>query len=374
MAAATADNDGPFAEAAVYLRRLGLAPIPVGGDDDKTPLVKWKSLSVPFSAGTLADMGGRDFGAANVGIICKLSRLTIVDIDDPDLFPEMLDRFGPTPLRTGSPRGGAHLFYRFNGEPSTNLAAEGKAVDIKAAGGCILVPPSRRRKGEHAGKSYRFVLGSWDCLPDLPTINPGSMPVARRGRPPKPRPDGTGAMPVAPTGHGAVIEGARNSTLFHRLREAKAHCDCWESFLATAHGINGGFMPPLPDAEAVDTAWKVWNYKGGTPSPAAPSDWRPSQAQFDALIDDMDALRLLAELHRTHGARRNPFPVSSKAMAKAGVIPGWGRGRYTAAAARLVAAGFLRVTYPGGKGKGDARLFVMADPTADAAPILAGTF
>ena len=31
----------PFADAALVLRDLGLAPVPLGGDDGKVPLVKW---------------------------------------------------------------------------------------------------------------------------------------------------------------------------------------------------------------------------------------------------------------------------------------------------------------------------------------------
>ena len=34
---------GPFATAALELHACGLAPIPLGGDDGKVPLVRWKT-------------------------------------------------------------------------------------------------------------------------------------------------------------------------------------------------------------------------------------------------------------------------------------------------------------------------------------------
>src|SRR5215203_6771818 len=88
----------------------------------------------------------------------------------------MLERFGETPLQTRTPSGGAHLWYRSSGEGCSNLHNEDLAVDIKGIGGQVVVPPSIRPSGVHAGRAYEFLAGSWDDLAGLPKIRPGSLP------------------------------------------------------------------------------------------------------------------------------------------------------------------------------------------------------
>ena len=74
---------------------------------------------------------------------------------------EMVSRFGSTPLMMETPRGGFHLWYRHAGETSVNLRHQGIDVDVNARGGVVLVPPSFRPSGAHAGKVYRIRQGSW---------------------------------------------------------------------------------------------------------------------------------------------------------------------------------------------------------------------
>src|SRR6266850_218165 len=112
---------GTFASAAETLWRAGLAPIPVGGEDGKVPLVtrftKWKrrpGLNVVRKWIV-------NYPAANVGVVTgPLSRVSVVDVDsaDPMVQQQMVERFGDTLLKTQTPRGGCHLWYRYNGEAS----------------------------------------------------------------------------------------------------------------------------------------------------------------------------------------------------------------------------------------------------------------
>ena len=69
----------PFADAALVLRGHGLAPVPLGGDDGKVPLVRYR---------TWEKLPGRHFlesevnkhHTANVGILTGLSGITVVDV------------------------------------------------------------------------------------------------------------------------------------------------------------------------------------------------------------------------------------------------------------------------------------------------------
>jgi hypothetical protein len=118
---------GPFAGAAETLWRAGLAPIPVGGEDGKVPLVtsftKWKRRpGLKVIRKWIVK-----YPAANVGVVTgSLSRVSVVDVDsaDPMVQQQMVEQFGDTPLKTGTSRGGLHLWYRHNGEASANLSPQ----------------------------------------------------------------------------------------------------------------------------------------------------------------------------------------------------------------------------------------------------------
>ena len=67
-------------------------------------------------------------------------------------------------------------------------------------------------------------------------------------------------------------------------------------------------------------------------------------------------------LNLNHGARKEPFAVSPKAMHKAEVIPGWGVNRYTNARNKLEELGALKCVHQGGKRPGDASMFTLGIP------------
>jgi hypothetical protein len=126
------------------LHNRGLVPVPAGGVDGKTPLISgWNRKRHVDGLRSLISK----FADAQIGIACGRSDLTVVDIDDPLLEPEMIERFGNTPLRQRSPSGGTHLFYRNAGEGCPSLRIEGKPVDIKGHGGFVMAVPSIRTVG-----------------------------------------------------------------------------------------------------------------------------------------------------------------------------------------------------------------------------------
>lgn len=348
-----AASPGPFARAAHELARHGLAVMPLGGDDGKEPLVTWGRWKRPPRRIAIDNFIGQ-FPGADIGVICHLSGITVVDVDDPALVGPMQARCGDTPLRLGTPRGGTHLVFRHGGEQSTNGLDDMK-VDIKGVGGYVVVPPSIRRSGDHAGRTYHFLTGSWDDLPRLPKVIPGSLPLAAA--------KGTGSSGADDSVHvlRAVAEGRRNVTLFKSLLRVARACDDFDALLDVAQTLNEANLPPLSDNEVVKIAKSAWSYEeAGTNWSGKGARTVVTASHLDTLITNTDGLVLWLVLRMNHGARVEPFAVSPKAMAEANVIPGWGPKRYAGARNWLVSQGFLVVIYRGGGGPGDAWTFKLA--------------
>lgn len=331
--------NGPFASAALDLHAHGLAVIPTGGGDGKTPLVggwgRWRGQRRPT-----VEAFARKFGDANIGILAGPSRLTIVDADDEKTLADAEQRFGCSPIVTRSPRGGGHLYYRSSGERNANLRPDGMNIDIRGAGGMVLAPPSLR-----AGiGAYRIERGSWDDLARLPTVNLGAIP----SRKPKPAPV---------SAQTDSVEGQRNNNLYTALRYHAEACESLSELVAEAHAINCQFPNPLPRIEAEKVSRSVWRMK---------QEGRiilPGQTRILMRPDELeklgaDAFYLAAWIKRWHGAKGGGlFALSAKAMEKRKILPGWGRRRYGMAIAALLATGLLARVHKGGRTKGDPHLY-----------------
>lgn len=337
----------PFATAALNLWARGLAAIPLGGDDGKVPLVRWQTWKHRPGKEFLERLIA-DHPTANVGILTGLSRVTVVDIDDASLVDDMVRRFGDTPLKTATPSGGVHLWYSANGERS-RIRLDGLKVDIKAQGGMVVVPPSVRPSGPHAGKPYSFLSGSWDDLSRLPTLQPGSLFDGEKGY---------------------VREGNRNNELFSHCLAQVRFCDTIDDLLDVAQTFNThSCVPELPDGQVVKTARSAWrcqqegrNWSGG-----------PARAVFttddvERLLHNPDAFAFLAKLKITHGARPDPFALATKAMHSSNVMPGWGRQRYKAAIKQLRETDDLVCVYEGGKRRGDPHLYRLNQKGSETRP------
>jgi hypothetical protein len=297
--------------------------------------------------------------AANIGIVTGISSVTVVDVDgSSDLVAVMLARFGNTPLQTRTPSGGVHLWYRSSGERCANLRSEGFPVDVKGKGGIIVVPPSVRPSGNHAGRAYDFIEGSWDDLARLPMIRPGSL------KPPHSENDNRA------TGLIAVRRGQRNDTLFRALLRQAPHCDDFGALLdcarttASLH-LDADANDPFTDAEVHKVAASAWKYE------LEGNNWVRSEArvyttvsEFNALAahsHGSDGLLLLTKLRLAHW-NRSSFTISPKAMQRVRVIPGWAHGRYRNARGALIETGILRMLHEGGRGGGDTCRCAFASP------------
>jgi hypothetical protein len=343
-----ANDIGPFAGAALVMHGVGLAPVPcTTSDDGKAPIVKWKTWHYPPTEGTVRKWIGR-FPDANVGIVTGWSNVTIVDIDDPDFVPDMMRRFGDTPLITETPSGGVHLWFKSAGERSANLRKrECLPVDIKAAGGFLVTPPSIRPSGPFSGCRYAFRSGSWGDIAGLPTLRPGSLPAVwnavESAAPPE-------RIPI----------GRRNNTLFQRLLRHAPGCDTFDDLLDVAKWQNESCDPQLSDVEVTKTAASVWriqregrNFVGrGRRVFVTEAEWTALAARPRGA----DALMLLTGL-RTHNYDRTDFAASPKGMANGKLIAGWAHDRYRGALTLLTELGLLSIVHPGGIGSHDPRLF-----------------
>lgn len=333
-----------FAFAAREMAAHGLAVLPLGGEDGKRPLMKrWSRLKRRLGPQSIDKLAAQH-PDANIGIICGLSGLTVVDIDDLAATEEMLARYGDTPIKIATPSGGVHLYYRHQGERCANLRPQGMLVDIKGAGGMVAAPPSVR---PGTSLAYRFLEGSWDDLEQLPILL-----------------DGGGVAPLAGPGAQHAITpreagvGERNSTLFRLMLRAVPTCASLDAAFAHARALNAGFATPLADSEVVVVAAKVWqmelkgdNWVGREAHVSMPfAMW----TVFDACPD---ALVLFGHLSVAHAARGTVFAVATKAMAAAGVIGGWKWRRYRRALHWLIQRGFLVIVHQGGRKPGDPSLY-----------------
>lgn len=338
---------GAFGSAALELHAHGLAVMPTGGEDGKTPLLlnwsKWRGQSR-----ATVEAFARKHPGANVAIVTGLSRLTVVDADDENTLADAEQRFGKSPIVTRSPRGGGHLYFRSSGERNANLRPDGLNVDIKGVGGMVLAPPSVR-SGLGA---YRMERGSWKALSELLPLAQGSIPERDRAKPQLE----AEAVHDTPCG---TVEGLRNVELFTALRYHAEGCESLSELTMEAHAINAQFSPPMPRAEAEKTAGSVWRMK---------SEGRiilPGQQRIIMLPGEQDELGsdayyFLAMVKRRHGAKGGrPFALSPKAMQKAEVLTRWGRKRYAMAIGALLHAGYLVREHKGGAKKGDPSLYRM---------------
>jgi Bifunctional DNA primase/polymerase, N-terminal len=315
-AAGVQASERPFADAAPHLQGLGLAIIPLGGDDGKEALKRnypnWKR---PPGKRTVLDWVEKH-PTANIGVLCWLSGIVIVDIDNAELLEPMVRRFGDTPLIIQTRRGFQLWYGADGGERAANLRfREGLEVEIKAgANAIVVVPPSWNRETGHL---YSFKRGGWDCLTRLPyfrdreTVSASVPETSVRSLRPNPI-------------------GTRNTSLFNHLRMNFSFASLAE-VEAEALWYNRLHQEmPEPPSKVLATARSVWTYMT---KPGRISAKRPyiqlTHAELDALRTTghlyPQTLALIIELKRQHNgrvARGELFAVSAHSMSEERLIPG----------------------------------------------------
>ena len=346
-----------FGFAAAAYADVGIATIPLGGDDGKRPLVLRPKCFRTRASLKIASK----FPSANVGIWCgPTNGLTVVDIDTQD-YAEVewaLEKFGASPVivRTGS--GKYHIYYRHNVERRRIRPFPEHEIDLLGDGGYCVAPPSIRP----GGGAYTFIKGSIADLAMLPTIRKGALdelvPCRRAtSHPPQP----TSAVD-RPAPAGAIREGDRNNKMFLFARQQAAAAASLDDLVNVVRRFNDeGCVPSLPEVEVLRTAKSAWQYKtqGRLWLPGGTSNVVVSQETIAALQHDGggDALLLLMVLNAAHQGRRATFSVSPEGMAKNRLIGSWDIKRYRRARDTLCRIGALQRLTAGGRTTGDPALY-----------------
>lgn len=323
---------GPFASAAHELAEHCLAPIPLGGEDGKRPMItgfsRWKR---PPRTSTL-DVWATKFPDANIGIVTGVaSKVTVLDIDDPTQRDEIEAAFGSSPLVAKTPGGGFHLYFRYSGERCRNLRPEYSA-DLKAAGGQVVAPPSVR----DGRAPYRFVEGHLALVQQLPTLQSSSFSASSPGY---------GNEPHA-------RKGARNDTLYLHLMAQAPSCDTFDDLLDVARTANDNMLPLMKDREVINTALSAWRYEQSGRNYIGYASLRGKHCEWTRNLDDSE-YRLYQYLRDHNFGDNKIFPIANALCASLR----WSLYKLRKARRGLVHKGVVECIYEGGNGPGDPPLF-----------------
>ena len=232
-----------FLHPAVELVSHGLAVLPTGGEDGKVPLVRGFNIYRRPPGRAIVEKWFAKWPDANIGVLTGLSKVVVVDVDDPALLNRAFEQFGATSLIIQTPRPGYQLWYRARGgeKPRNLRKSEGLAIEIKAGtSSIVIVPPSVNPR---IGRAYAFHKGDWSCLSHLPLF-------AEQER---------GGQIGSP---GPAEIGERNERLFRLCMRTAPTCSSIDELLVEAREWNHYHcQPPLPDREVEKTVTSAWWYE-----------------------------------------------------------------------------------------------------------------
>ena len=350
---------GAFANSAMAMLEAGLCPIPCGGSDGKTPLVKnWNNLQRPYTQETIRGWAEK-FCDANVGIVCGISGVAVVDIDKPDYLDEVMERFGPTPLIVRTPRGGRHLYYRADRtdlRPSKLFAKDNSVIgDIKAGPSFVVAPPSVRPEGN----KYSFDKGDWSFVGNLPIYRENSDVDVREGN-------------IHP--FSKIPEGRRNSAAFKYALQQASYCDTEEDLLdvvrtyAARHFEHGPC--PLSEAELRKTVGSAWGYeqdgRNWSGSKGAAVIENEALDRFMKVKVGADAFLILCDLRRNHSHRNQPFALVVRSYITR--FSGLSERRCKAAILLLLQFRLIQRVRVGGRGPGDPHRYMLLGRGSNSTP------
>lgn len=343
----------PFGCWAQYFFDQGLIPIPCGGEGGKEPLLSTKAFQSGMSPQSLRGLILRSaFHMANIGILTGVGRVPVVVLDvDSDLEENApIDAVASTPIVIRTPSGGAHFWFRWGKQKNANLRKHGLSMDIKAKGGLVIVPPSRR---PDTGLPYWFLRGR---LEDLPCLGPLDLSQIVKDFPtPLQPPD---QAPVPRPGH-VFYEGSRNEQTFRAgLRLACQALD-EDAFTSSLQEWNRKHCaPPLPPEEVAKVARNVWHefHLKGRNWAANGGVMAISPAHAKELAN-APAVLLLMCLRRAHAYRQDSFALAFRAMAENDAVPGLGETALRNATTHLIKRSFIALCPPSKRTPRGGRLY-----------------
>jgi hypothetical protein len=323
---------GSIRNAALEYVSVGLAVYPA--HKDKTPAIRgWnKGLTDPEAV----EKHFADDAELAVGIATEPSRLVVLDIDIKSGGDQSWQRlcsevgsevFDDCPV-VRTPSGGFHVYFAAPDRTVGNAAGRvfGPGIDIRARGGGVIAPPSRR--GETAYE-WRTPSGSLECFnpPRLPDV------LLRRIRDVQARRAATVALPHD------LFEGQRNEGLTRwagRLRRIGCSYEEIEANLLQRNIER--CKPPLEASEVRVIANSVARYEPGRDGLAWQKAWLPRVktlrqtkiVAFLAILRECTTGPLSPALEfaeRETGLLKNHYAEGRKRLEELGAITVQHRGR-----------------------------------------------
>lgn len=196
----------------------------------------------------------------NVGVATGVANLVVLDVDPrnggDESFRDLCDEYGVEWLNTVTVRtagGGTHFYFLGDGRDLRSRTGLRHGIDIKAATGYVVAPPSRTGSGE-----YRWEAGrdpdSIDCLPvphwlvsEIGTSSSRAKGAATRELP------------------ASIPSGERNDTLASTAGSMRARGLSASEMIPSLLEVNQRCSEPLPDSEVRAIAESVARY---SPAPA----------------------------------------------------------------------------------------------------------
>lgn len=263
---------------------------------DKTPLTRWKTTA-SSDPDVIERWYRSGFPGCNWGVVCgPESGVWVLDVDGDrgcESLAGLIAEHGPLPRTLTSLTGrGKHLWFNYpcTGQIRTSVGKLRPALDVRAYGGCAIVPPSIHP----SGRQYL-----WEDL----TIPAADAPewlvqlVASPMHSNRERSSGE-ILPVGKRNRGLT-------TLAGRLRRRGA---TEAEILATLKSENLRLCsPPLPRHELASIAQSIAQYPAGGPD-ILDRAWATTQQQVYSTRYET-FLALVGHLHRAQDGRPVALPV-----------------------------------------------------------------
>jgi hypothetical protein len=207
----------------------------------------------------------REWPESNVGIACEPSGLVVVDVDPkhdgPASWEALRAEYGALKtVEAITPSGGSHYYLSRNGIaiPSGQNVL-GRGIDIRAAGGYVVAPPSFYADAAYQGPYCWEESSKPNVVPVLPCPEWLSrLATAKK------------ITEFAPSV--TIIEGARNGTLTQYAGAMRRRGIEPDAIFAALRVMNEKrCRPPLPEGELRKIAQSVGRYTPGAPLERTPS-------------------------------------------------------------------------------------------------------
>lgn len=313
-------------------------------NEAKKPLIKgWNDAGAVRNEKHLEALF-KQFPEAQLGIATGPSRIVVLDVDPRNGGNESLLKLtGDVGLQTfeacpiaSTPSGGQHIYFH---APQKRIRSGehvfGRGIDVKALGGGVLAPPSRRSSGEYSWRTPGGEFPDFEAIPELPDILVERI-LARK-------------VKAVSSSFPRVLEsGQRNANLYRAGGRLARIGVGYDMMLTVLLALNAKHCtPPLPEKEirmisesaasrhTVDCAvwFQRWAPRLETPSERVLAAALVNVAEF-ACGPLTPATARLAQLTGIHDGRN--LRRVRQALAQHGAIEVKNRGRELAAEIRLL--------------------------------------